>query len=238
MTVAPESPLAVVLVHGSFHGAWCWDRVVPLLEGEGLVVSVPELPTVGETVAALGTFDDDVAAVAAALDHTGPALVCAHSYGGLVAGALDHPGVQRIALLAALMADDEDDPGAILATTVSPALLAAISFDEQGVASPDLDRAAACFYGDCEPATVAWAKQRLRPQSAEPLGRRMPPPAWRRVSTTYLVCGHDEAILPERQREMAALCNDSRELPTSHSPMLAAPEMVAEILVGLATRGG
>jgi len=238
MTTTPDSSLAVVLVHGSFHGAWCWDRVLPLLQGEGLTVEVPDLPTVGEDTEALGTFDDDVAAVVAALDRTGPALVCAHSYGGLVAGALNHPNVRRIALLAALMADEEDDPGAMLASTVDPALLAAISFDNQGVASPDPDRAGACFYGDCDAATAAWARGLLLPQSAEPLSRRMPPPAWRRVPTTYLVCTKDRAILPERQREMAARCTDSREIATSHSPMLVAPALLAEIFAELARPEG
>jgi pimeloyl-ACP methyl ester carboxylesterase len=32
-----------VLIHGGWHGAWCWDRVVPLLEAEGHDVLAPDL---------------------------------------------------------------------------------------------------------------------------------------------------------------------------------------------------
>ena len=31
-----SAPATVVLVHGAFHGAWCWDRVVPRLEAAGV----------------------------------------------------------------------------------------------------------------------------------------------------------------------------------------------------------
>lgn len=228
------SPLAVVLVHGSFHGAWCWDRLTPLLTSRGLIVETPELPTVGDDVASLGTFDDDVAAVAAALDRSGPALVCAHSYGGLVAGALDHPNVRRLAFVAALIAGDVADAGSVLATAVAPALLAAISFDET-VARPDADCAGDCFYGDCDRATADWAQARLRPQSTEPLSRPLLPSARADVPTTYIVCARDGAVLPDRQREMAARCTSSRELDSCHSPMLSVPGALAQILVELAT---
>jgi pimeloyl-ACP methyl ester carboxylesterase len=33
-----------LLVHGSWHGAWCWERVVPILEGRGLRVVAIDLP--------------------------------------------------------------------------------------------------------------------------------------------------------------------------------------------------
>ena len=33
-----------VLVHGAWHGSWCWEKVVPLLEGAGHQVEVLDLP--------------------------------------------------------------------------------------------------------------------------------------------------------------------------------------------------
>ncbi len=43
----------IVLVHGAWQGAWCWDRVVPLLEGAGRVVVTPTLTGSGARAAEL-----------------------------------------------------------------------------------------------------------------------------------------------------------------------------------------
>lgn len=37
-----------VLVHGGFVGGWCWEKVVPLLEGAGHQVEAPDLPGLGD----------------------------------------------------------------------------------------------------------------------------------------------------------------------------------------------
>lgn len=42
----PRPP--VVLVHGAWHGAWCWDRVRPIIEARGCRVLTPTLTGVGE----------------------------------------------------------------------------------------------------------------------------------------------------------------------------------------------
>ena len=36
-----------VLIAGAWHGAWCWQKIVPLLEAQGHRVRTPELPATG-----------------------------------------------------------------------------------------------------------------------------------------------------------------------------------------------
>jgi pimeloyl-ACP methyl ester carboxylesterase len=36
-----------VLVHGAWHGAWCWYKVVPRLRQAGHEVIAPDLPSLG-----------------------------------------------------------------------------------------------------------------------------------------------------------------------------------------------
>jgi len=36
MTTGSERKATVVLVHGAFHGGWCWDRVTPGLAAAGV----------------------------------------------------------------------------------------------------------------------------------------------------------------------------------------------------------
>ncbi|HLY58890.1 MAG TPA: alpha/beta fold hydrolase, partial [Stellaceae bacterium] len=37
-----------VLVHGAWHGKWCWEKLVPLLEAAGHEVLAPDLPGMGD----------------------------------------------------------------------------------------------------------------------------------------------------------------------------------------------
>jgi pimeloyl-ACP methyl ester carboxylesterase len=52
----------LLLVHGSWHGPWCWERLVPELSGLGMRSVTVALPSCGTDPAALGIVADDVAA--------------------------------------------------------------------------------------------------------------------------------------------------------------------------------
>ena len=92
----------LVLVHGAWHGSWCWELLVEELAGDDLRVRAVDLPSAGP---ALGDLDDDIATVRAAIDAAdGPVVVVAHSYGGVpasgaVAGAADAAGLARAPLV-------------------------------------------------------------------------------------------------------------------------------------------
>ena len=100
----------IVLLHGSWHGAWCWHKVVPLLQARGHQVHVPDLPAHGRhwrvargrtTLSAMAAH---VCRVLDALD--GPALIVAHSRGGIVASTvaeLRHHKLVGVTYLAAYM---------------------------------------------------------------------------------------------------------------------------------------
>lgn len=67
------------LVHGGFHGAWCWEQLSPLLQKDGHRVVTMELPL--EDSAA--TFDTYADVVCAALeDSDDDVVLVGHSYGG------------------------------------------------------------------------------------------------------------------------------------------------------------
>jgi Alpha/beta hydrolase family len=68
-----------VLVHGAWHGAWCWERVIPLLDAATVPVLVVDLPSVSHDNA---TLHDDADYVRGALDSIdGDAVLLGHSYG-------------------------------------------------------------------------------------------------------------------------------------------------------------
>jgi pimeloyl-ACP methyl ester carboxylesterase len=231
------TPLDVVLVHGAWHGPSCWDRVSAELARRGITTHTPALPSTGPDPGSLGGFDDDVASVRQALDRSGPAVVCAHSYAGLVVGAVQHPASRHLVFLSAFMADEGEDWAAV-ASDDTPTLLAdGLRADEHGNLIVDPDCAADCFYADCEPDDIATAIHRLQPQAAEPFTRTMPSPAWQSIPSMFVICEEDSAISPERQRAMAKRADSTRSLPTSHSPMLSRPDLVVDILEELARDG-
>jgi pimeloyl-ACP methyl ester carboxylesterase len=79
---------ALVLVHGAWHGAWCWERVVAPLAAHGVDVRTPTLTGLGERrdeldpAIGLRTHVDDVVALLDAADA--PVVLAGHSYAGLV----------------------------------------------------------------------------------------------------------------------------------------------------------
>ena len=67
------------LVHGGYHGAWCWEQLTPLLQEAGHGVVTMELPLEDSTA----TFDTYADIVCAALDDCDDDIVLVgHSYAG------------------------------------------------------------------------------------------------------------------------------------------------------------
>lgn len=72
-----------VLVHGGFHGAWCWDRLKPVLEAGGFTVITPD-----QTGNAKGLYQymESIGAFLEKQPH--PVIVLGHSSGGMVISGL------------------------------------------------------------------------------------------------------------------------------------------------------
>ena len=84
---------AIVLVHGAWQGAWCWERVIPLLEQSGHRVETPTLRGSGERTSELSpdvTLHDhigEISEMVASLPEADVLLV-GHSYAGMVLGGV------------------------------------------------------------------------------------------------------------------------------------------------------
>lgn len=210
----------VVLVHGAWHGAWCWDGVVAELKDRGVASTAVELPLTG--------LAPDVEAARIAIEAAGPgSVVVGHSYGGTVISlaAAGVPGIARLIYLAAFLTEADADT----LSMVTPQLGQAVRANETGAITIDPAVAVEVFYGDADPATAAAMASRLRPLT---LDLTAPPDvevAWKSVPATYVVCANDQAIQPDRQREMATRAETVLEWPTDHSPFLTRPAAVAEL---------
>jgi pimeloyl-ACP methyl ester carboxylesterase len=218
----------VVLVHGAWHGAWCWDEVVGRLSGDGLDVVAVDLPS----VASSGDLYDDARAVRRVLDDTpGDTVLVGHSYGGIViteasAGA---DGVRHLIYLTAFMLD-EGEALADVAGRTPPAWQ---------VPNPDgktmsVEGAQEVFYNTCTPEIGDAAAARLRPHTIASFVQPVRSVGWRDVPSTYVVCELDNAIPVPAQEAMAEHAGATHRLRSDHSPFLTDPDAVAELIRAVA----
>ena len=220
----------VVLVHGAWHGGWCWERFTPHIERRGLPFRTVELPSVGAKPGQKVDLSADAAAVRAVLDGiSGPALLCGHSYGGMVISlaASGQSNVERLFYICAFMPDSGESLLSIGGGKNAPW----IDSLEGGLTLPDLTQTAEVFYGDCDPATQDWATRKLRPQSGTAFGERVARPAWQDIPSTYIVCTNDRALPAKMQREVfAPHATNVVELEAGHSPFVSQPAQLAALI--------
>ena len=106
--------VSFVLIHGAWHGGWCWRFVRPLLRRAGHEVFAPSLTGLGERKhlarpgVNLDTHVEDVVSLLEMEDLKDVVLV-GHSYGGMVVtGAADrvHARIQRLVYLDAFVPEN------------------------------------------------------------------------------------------------------------------------------------
>jgi pimeloyl-ACP methyl ester carboxylesterase len=223
----------VVLVHGAWHGPWCWDRVTPLLDAGGVRWAAADLPSCADADAGAGLVED-VQTVERILDELPgdePAILVGHSRAGLViseAGA--HERVGQLVYLTAFLVEPDSSYREMVADTVLPIL----EVGPDAVALPKAELGAPVFYNDCAPGDVRWAQARLRPMHMAGAAVEPPRRAWASRPSTYVVCALDGAIPAHHQRHMAEQATHVVEWNTGHSPFINRPDLVADLLLGLA----
>jgi len=244
---APRSRVrpTLLLVHGAWHGSWCWERLVAPLAQRGLVARTIDLPSVHgpatsqQQLAApapptAGLVEDAAAvrAVAAAID--GPVILCGHSYAGMVISlaASGSTRIARLVYLCAFVPDAGESLNAMGGGRPAPWIV----LREDGTCIPDAARAADLFYSDCDAPTQAWAMSRLRPQAARAFSEPVPSPAWQQIPSSYIACAQDHCLPLDRQRRMARKVDDTVLLEASHSPFLSQPVPLAAHLASIADR--
>jgi pimeloyl-ACP methyl ester carboxylesterase len=216
----------IVLTHGAFHGSWCFEPLVAELKAQGATIALVDLP--------LTDLTEDAAAVTEVLDTIeGPVILLGHSYGGaVVTVAGNHPSVERLVYLTAL-GPDAGELGSGGPMTIGEEFLLTMRVGDDGIPFIDPEFAAQIFYPDIDPDEAARWATKLRPGNTGG-SVVVEKAAWRSTPSTYVVCTDDPILLVDGQRAVAErMCADVVEMPGDHSPMVARPAELADILVAL-----
>ena len=100
-----EAPVTTfVLIYGSWHGGWCWRKVVPLLQSRGHRVYTPTLTSLGERSHLLSPevdLDTHIRHVCQVLEYEdlGGVTLVGHSYAGMVISGVAEQIPERMAAL-------------------------------------------------------------------------------------------------------------------------------------------
>jgi len=233
-----------ILIHGAMHGAWCWERVIPLLQSSGHAVIAPDLPGHGadRTPRAAVTLAHYVACVSELLEAAAePVVLVGHSMGGMVvSAALDAwpAKVRHLVYISAVVPMDGESMNEASGRSAwrNEALETGLTVTEAG-ASHRITAAAAraTFFSDLTEADAAAAFQRLTPQPNAPLTERvrLVSGGLEHVPRTYIVCERDQALIPAQQQWAIDRCPGIRvlRLDSGHSPFISQPQRLAELLL-------
>jgi pimeloyl-ACP methyl ester carboxylesterase len=227
-----------ILVHGAWHGGWCWEEVEAHLGKAGAQATAVDLPGRAGDSRPLDqlTLDSYVDKVIEVIDAAPtPVVLVGHSLGGVVISQVAERAPEKVAALVylcAILLHDGQSPLDIMANDPDSLLLSNIILNESATASrvtPEAVRE--LFYADCSREISDRATGLLVPEPIVPSSTpiHVTDERWGMVERTYVLCDEDRAISPAKQRSMIADVGVDLvvEMHASHSPFLSQPEELA-----------
>jgi len=228
-----------VLVHGAFHGAWCWELVGPRLESLGHEAVAIDLPGSGadETPPGDVTLERCAERVADTLQAGEPAVLVAHGMGGAAvtqAATIARERIERLVYVGAFLPRDGESVRSLASSPEGEGdeIRTGIVVESAQAVLP-AGAARIALYGTCAPERAEWAIERIGPQPLGPLdapvslGGGIDP-----IDRHYVLTIEDRAVPPALQRRMAhdSPCREIAELGCDHSPFLSAPDELVALL--------
>lgn len=247
---AQKSENTYLLIHGAWHGAWCWNMLLPMLQEKGLKAIAIDLPGHGKDSANIDniTLNDYVEAVVnTAKQIKGNIILVGHSMGGIVISqAAEKLGTQKVSKLVYLDAflpkpGESVSSIAILIESSLPKDSSRISIGQGLIVSANgkssrfkNDIADLLFYHDCSTSIKQFAHEHLTKQAFSPLSTpvRLSDDIFGKIPKYYILCNQskdlDKSILPTRVE-----CQKVYKINSSHSPFFSQPKELANILFKL-----
>jgi pimeloyl-ACP methyl ester carboxylesterase len=227
-----------VLIHGAFHGGWCWQQVAARLRAAGHVVYTPTLTGAGERshllseTVTLDTWTKDILNVIR-YEELSDVILIGHSFGGLTVSAVADKAKDRLrhlVYLDALMVGrghstfDERAP-----EDVGKSIAVALQ-TSGGLTLPPPPPAA---YGVTDPAAAARVARLLTPQPlAVYLGKlQLDNPVGNGLPATYIGCTDPPlAAVAASHTAAQAMGWTYLTIRSGHDAMIIAPDELAGML--------
>lgn len=230
-----------VLLHGAFHGAWCWRSVAARLRAAGHTVFTPTQTGLGERAhllradITLDTFVQDLVAVLET-EELEDAVLVGHSFGGIAltgAAVRARARIRHLVYLDSLIPVSGETPLQGVTQEVA-ALRRQAAAASGGLSVPP---PAPAFFGIPPGPAADWVHRRMTPH---PFGAfdsaiDFDGPPGNGLPSTYVFCTDPvyEPLAPSRARARAVPGWVWRDFAASHDAMVTHPEATAELLMEL-----
>ena len=233
-----------LLVHGAWHGAWCWKTLIPLLESDGCRVIAPDLPGHGNDRTPVNdiSLDSYVQRIILELEKLeDEVILVGHSMGGIIISEVAERCPEKIKCLVYLTAFlpltgdslslmEKRNP----CSAVPPSLIPSVDGLSATVKE---NRIIDLFYHDCSKDDIKLAENNLCPQALGLLDTpvELSDGRFGRIPRIYIECSEDRALCHEFQKIMinAYPGTETYTLASGHSPFFSMPVKLAEILLSI-----
>jgi pimeloyl-ACP methyl ester carboxylesterase len=227
-----------VLVHGSWHGGWCWQQLTPLLAAPGHRVLAPTLTGCGPNVHMVGKgvdLETHIKDIANLLfyDDLNDVILVGHSYAGMIIGTAAMRAAGRVRALVYLDAY-VIEPGKTGFDIWSPERLAVA---KAAMARGEMFRPPfePEFLGITDLKLAAWIRARLTPHPLATYDQAIEDDrvANAKLPRLYIACtsGPTAPIFAPTVARVKAEGWDVNELATGHNAMMLEPEKLAGMLL-------
>ena len=227
-----------MLVHGAWHGGWCWRRVAERLQTAGHRVFTPTLTGLGERAHLLTSAVDvethirDVLGLLEA-EELENVVLAGHSYAGLVisgVAARAKPRLHRLVYLDALIVEDGQSWAEAFPPEVAEARRksAVVANGVKTIPAPD-----PAIYGFADAADTEWVRRRMTPHPFAAFEQKM---RWggavgNGLPKVYVDCTSPKLAALDAMKRRHRADWEVIELRTGHDLMVSAPEETAQILL-------
>jgi pimeloyl-ACP methyl ester carboxylesterase len=238
--VPVPSSYTFVLVHGAWHGGWCWRRVIAILRSAGHVVFAPTLAGFGERVhlirpdLTIEDFATDIVNVITA-EELGDIILVGHSFGGNPVSAVADrvpDQLRHLVYIDTLLLRNGESGFSQLDPAIVAQRIELAQDTSGGLTIPPPSPEA---FGVTDPADAEWLRRQLTPLplNCYQVPIRLKHPLGNGVSKTYIACTNPiyEPAVPthewvKRQSDWRYL-----ELSSGHDAMISSPQDLAEMLI-------
>lgn len=231
-----------ILVHGAWHGSWCWHKVARRLQSRGHTVTTPDLPGHYLNLCAfkevsLRKYVEHIEGIIHAISD--PVVLVGHSMAGVVISQVAENMPDRIAQLVYVSGFIPQNGGSLMdeekkAPIPTVALEVTVDQDEGAISLNSSRRIRELFYAKASEEDAAYALPLLQKQPLRPF--REPVFLSSRFEATpklYVECLQDQAIRIDDQRRMYSQVRcEAASLDTDHSPFFCADDQLVAVICG------
>lgn len=235
-----------ILIHGSWHSAWNWHKVIPILESKGHKAIAIDLPGMGRDKTPISevTFQKSVASICKLIDNLdSKVILVGHSKNGIMisqAAEYRSAKIEKLIYLAAYLIPNGKTQSEYSAQDVNGVLKPFVTrYPELNAHTLQPKIYKEGLYHDCDETITELAKLLLSHESVESgiTALELSEENYGSVPRFYIECTEDKAVTPFIQRKMytETVCQKVYQMQTSHSPFFSKPEELSSIFCEIAT---